>query len=94
MQVHTVLSSPQLHPASSIVCPVSTTCCFPLAAQQGSEPVPAGRGLQQFGDGCLFVTYSLLISGLGGRKAKAAAAEEEAEAALAGARRAANERMK
>ena len=67
---------------------------FPLPAQQGSEPVPTGRGLQQFGDGCLFVTYSLLISGLGGRKAKAAAAEEEAEAALAGARRAANERMK
>ena len=56
--------------------------------------MPAGRGLQQFGDGCLFVTYSLLISGLGGRKAKAAAAEEEAEAALAGARRAATERMK
>lgn len=42
---------------------------------QGSENVPTGRGLEKFGDGCLFITYSLLISGLGSRKAKKEAAE-------------------
>ena len=52
----------------------------PPARVQGSESVPTGRGLEKFGDGCLFITYSLLISGLGGRKAK----QEETEAVLAG----------
>ncbi|KAL4451948.1 hypothetical protein ABPG75_007610 [Micractinium tetrahymenae] len=36
---------------------------------KGSEAVPTGRALERFGDGVLFVTYSLLISGLNsGRK--------------------------
>lgn len=50
-----------------------------LAGLQGSESVPTGRGLERFGDGCLFITYSLLISGLGSKKARGQD-EEEGEA--------------
>ncbi|EFN55772.1 hypothetical protein CHLNCDRAFT_51983 [Chlorella variabilis] len=46
---------------------------------RGSESVPTGRGLERFGDGCLFITYSLLISGLGSKKARGQD-EEEGEA--------------
>lgn len=38
---------------------------------QGSEAVPSGRALERLGDGVLFVTYSLLISGLNGGKKNA-----------------------
>lgn len=53
---------------------------------QGSEAVPTGRALERFGDGVLFVTYSLLISGLSGgkksgkRKTEGPADEDEAPA--------------
>ncbi|PSC70731.1 strawberry notch [Micractinium conductrix] len=51
---------------------------------RGSESVPTGKGLDKFGDGCLFITYSLLISGLRGRGA--AVRDAEAAAAAGGAR--------
>lgn len=60
---------------------------------QGNESVPTGKGLEKFGDGVLFVTYSLLISGLGGRKAKKEAEDEALAGQLAGAPRLEEGRM-
>jgi hypothetical protein len=54
-----------------------------LACLQGSDSVPSGKGLERFGDGCLFVTYSLLISGLGG-KAQSRSRDEGEEGEGAG----------
>lgn len=39
---------------------------------QGSEPVPTAKGLEKFGDGVLFVTYSVSLFGLAGLAGPAA----------------------